>query len=133
MKSFLFGILVLLFACSQWTDREEYHLVVDAGEGVEFVEAGAIRQCEDKITGVRLALDSSGDISVPTPSSLFSQFARRYRLAGFGWEKAFDRLAEGQSVCHHVTYKVVALCSGEYAACLKHAGYYIYALRKIII
>ena len=126
-------ILYILFACSSWTDGEKCVLPANAGESVveESLQRGEGQ--EEKIISVLMAANRSADISVRTSPSFFLQLARRYRTAGFGLEKAFGHLLAGQDIGQRTHLKNNMQSSCLRAACLQHAGYYVYALRRIII
>lgn len=85
-------------------------------------------------SGIQVLKDANryAEITAP-PNTVPLNVSRRYRPAGFSFDKLFVYLTENQNTCANHTFKFFLEFSQGYAALLKETGYYIYTLRKIII
>ena len=91
------------------------------------------RPAEDPCIRVCIAANSVADVTVSQSPNFGSNSVRRYRPAGFSFEKLFVYLTVEKGVVQVNSYKNSLSDTQKYSALLKSDGYYIYALRKIII
>ncbi len=134
MKGALIVILFLLFSGWWGSGEEEYVRVEELQqEGMERVEAGKMDRQEDKVVRVLAEANRYAEVAVESIGAGIGQGTRRHRTGGGGWEKCLERLLWEQEVTQHTFYKTTEAQTEECAARLKSAGYYIYALRKILI
>lgn len=133
MKPIVFGILFIFSIVWGWNTIGEYSASSKNEIVVTESETSEATHHIDQIISVLTAANSYADVSVRTPNFLSTNFVRRYRPAGFSFDKLYIYLTEGQGILFDNTYKLSLGLSQEYAARLKYAGYYIYNLRKIII
>ena len=82
---------------------------------------------------VLMAANSNADVVERTTNTFSTNIARRYRPAGFAFDKLYANLAREQAIFLDNVLKITSGLSQVYAAQLKNGGYYIYTLRKIII
>lgn len=132
MKRIVLGILFLFVAV--WGYDTVTGEVPVVAEPVVSEETLQMVAHPDELVSVVLAANSFADVSVRTniPFS-YTNFVRRYRPAGFVTDRWFEYLTSGQEVILGNTLKTNVILSEVYAARLKDCGYYIYALRKIVI
>lgn len=133
MKRIVLSILFLLAIVIGWNTVGECCAPVKAVREPVKTETGEATHHEDRLISVLTAANSCADISVRTGSSFSSNLARRYRPAGFSFDRLFEYLTHDYATISKVTLKTTTGLSQEYAARLKNAGYYIFTLRKIII
>lgn len=133
MKRIILGIVFLVAAVWGWHTLEESLASVKAEIKVETSEASETTSPVAQIISVLTAANSCADISVQTNSTFSSNMARRYRPAGFVFDKMQEYLVEGQACIFYNSFQIISRISQVYAAHLKCEGYYIYALRKIIV
>lgn len=95
-------------------------------------ELMAIPAADPCIT-VCIAANSYADVTVANPSNFNHNSVRRYRPAGFSFDKLFIYLTAEKGVLQTDLYKKSLYYTQEHSALLKSGGYYIYALRKIVI
>ena len=87
----------------------------------------------DQVISVCVAANSYADISSQQPGTSGFGMARRYRPAGLPMDNLFSQITEEKNFALVNSYKNTLRTSREYFARQKLAGYYIYALRKIVI
>lgn len=133
MKHIVLGILFFLAIISGWNMMGEYCVSSEVVKEPVQEETCRAASHEDQIINVLTAANSCADVSVRTITSFSPTVARRYRPAGFSFDKLFEHLCNGQGTIFDTTFKTTTGLSQEYAARLKNAGYYIYTLRKIIV
>lgn len=103
-------------------------------KSVALVETAAeAKKATDQAITVCVAANSYADISSQQSVGWGFNLARRYRPAGLSMDKLFFHMTEEKNFALVNSYKNTLLTSREYFARQKLAGYYIYALRKIII
>ncbi len=133
MKRIVLCILFLLTVAYGWKMTEEYWTspILELEETV--AAEGQVIQKPDEIIGVLLEANHFTYMPAQISVHFVSNLARRYRPAGFSFDKFMEYQIEDQRhlYCNHL--KATGAVSQEYAARLKCAGYYIYSLRKIII
>lgn len=91
------------------------------------------RTAQDPCITVCVVANSYADVSVSQSPSFGNNSMRRYRPAGFSFEKLFVYLAAERKTAQINLYKNALYDTRAYSALLKSDGYYIYTLRKIII
>lgn len=82
---------------------------------------------------VCIAANSYADVAVAKPSNFNQSSVRRYRPAGFSFDKLFVYLTAEKGILQTDLYKKSLYHAQEHSALLKSGGYYIYALRKIVV
>lgn len=87
----------------------------------------------DPCITVCIAANSCADVTVAKPSNFNPNSVRRYRPAGFSFDKLFVYLTTEKGLLQTDLYKKSLYHTQEYSALLKSGGYYIYTLRKIVI
>lgn len=133
MKQIVLGILFSLTIICVWNMVGEYCVSPEVVKEPAEAETCRAANHEGQIISVLTAANSCADVSVRTTTNFSPSFARRYRPAGFSFDKLFEHLCDGQGSVFDTTFKTTTGLSQEYAARLKNAGYYIYTLRKIIV
>lgn len=133
MKRIVLGILFFFSLACGGHVLEGWSASMDVEPQMEKTETSEATSHTDQIISVLIAANSVADVSVQTVRTFSPSIARRYRPAGFPVDRMFEYLVEGQA-CHlDNTFKIISGLSQVYAARLKHEGYYIYTLRKIIV
>ncbi len=131
MKRIILSILFLLMAVWGWNMAGDYRLTQEnIAEEVPVQEAQATQNM-DQIFCVLVAANSFADVSAQTNYNFASNLARRYRSLSL--DKIQDLQVQEHETNLDNTLKFTLLSSQEYAARQKNAGFYIYALRRIII
>lgn len=87
----------------------------------------------NQVISVCVAANSYADISSQHSGTSGFGIARRYRPAGLPMDNLFSQMTEEKDFALVNSYKNTLLTSREYFARQKLAGYYIYALHKIVI
>lgn len=87
----------------------------------------------DPCVTVCIAANSYADVAVAKPSNSNPNSVRRYRPAGFSFDKLFVYLTAEKGISQTDLYKKSLCHMQEQSALLKSGGYYIYALRKIVV
>lgn len=133
MKRIILCILFILAAVWSWNREGEYPASEKLVVQTEETEAAQATRHVDQIISVLVAANSCADLSVRTTNTISVSIVRRYRPGDFSFDRLFGYLAEGQDSIFENAIKTTSGLSQEYAARLKNEGYYLYALRKIII
>lgn len=133
MKRFVLGILFLFAVVWGWNTMQEKYTSATEQAQTETTETATATGSIDQMISVLTEANSPADMSVRTSPSPSVSFARRYRPAGFSFDKLFDYLVLGQKTIFNSTFKTTAELSQAYAARIKYEGYYLYTLRKMII
>lgn len=137
MKQIILYILfVLAFVLTSGTTKE---VSVSAGmekEGyteAEDLEMPVARPAENPCITVCIAANSYADVSVSQASGFGNNTVRRYRPAGFSFDKLFVYLMAETGTSQVNLYKNSIFYAQDHSALLKSDGYFIYALRRIIV
>lgn len=137
MKQFILCIVFFLaLVLTSGTVKETY--VYTGTDTPEYADPENSRQpeartAENPCITVCIAANSYADVTVSQASGCGQNPVRRYRPAGFSFEKLFLYLAIEKCAVRGHSYKNALSDTQEYSALLKLDGYYIFALRKIII
>lgn len=91
------------------------------------------RTAEDPCITACIVANSYADVSVSQTPRFGNNSMRRYRPAGFSFEKLFVYLVAERKTAQINLYRNALYDTQEYSARLKSDGYYIYTLRKIIV
>lgn len=133
---FLYIIFFLAIVLVSGTKGEAYVFTenqsVGQTEEEKFHEFMACQAADPCIT-VCIAANSFADVTVAKPSNFNHNSVRRYRPAGFSFDKLFVYLTAEKGTSQVDLYKKSLYHTQEHAALLKSGGYYVFALRKIVI
>lgn len=134
MKQIIFCILFFVTVVWGWNTMDQYVAPVkvvaeDAGQ----LPVSEATQHVNQTISVLMAANSNADVVERTTNTFSTNIARRYRPAGFAFDKLCANLAREQAIFLDNVLKITSGLSQVYAAQLKNGGYYIYTLRKIII
>ncbi|MEG0795842.1 MAG: hypothetical protein RR397_04940 [Odoribacter sp.] len=133
MKRVVLYLLFIFTIVWGWNTIGKSYASVEKNYRAEKSISGEATQNLDRTISVLLAANSYADISLQPTNPVNSCTARRYRPAGFSFDKLQSYLSLGKNIALENTFKIILGSSLEYAARQKNAGYYIYTLRKIII
>lgn len=133
MKRIVLVILFLFAVVWGWNTIGEGLTPILRAENTGQRVASESGQDFDQMVSVLAQANGYADLSVQTTNSLPTNLVRRYRPAGFSFEYLFTCLKTGQYILYNRTLKTFLELSQMYAARLKATGYFVYALRKIII
>lgn len=137
MKQFILYIVFLLaLLLTSGTGRTAYVFTetdVPVEAQPEDSRQPVAREAENQCITVCIAANSYAEITVSQASGCAQSPVRRYRPAGFSFEKLLLYQVIEKSALRLDSYKNALSDTQEYSALLKLDGYYLYALRKIII
>lgn len=133
MRNFFLSIFLLLFACACW-----HVSAIDCVESEAIVSrqgksSNCIEHHENRIIAVVTAANSCADLSTRPSVPIFSQYARRFRFFRHGCDDFFSSLICNCAVNCNLFFKITNVRTKECVARMKDAGYYVYALRRIIV
>lgn len=137
MKRFLVSILfllVLVFAMNAGKGicvSEEMNIPVASEDKANL--QGEARPAQDELIAVLVIANSYADVSVAQSLVFGTNLMRRYRPAGFLFEKMFACLSTEKGSEELIEYRNIQHDTRLYSALLKESGYFVYGLCKIII
>lgn len=91
------------------------------------------RQHVDQMLSVLASANSCADVSIRPVNPLPTNLIRRYRPGVFSEGCLFGCLRTGLDTVSNPIFKSFLKLSQRHAAQLKDVGYYVYALRRIIV
>lgn len=132
MKRTVFCILFFLAVVWGWHTAGE--IMVSVAMTEQTLQADYDEATPYVDSGLQVLKDANryAEITVQT-NTVPNIISRRYRPAGFSFDKLFEYLTDEQNSNAKHTFKSFLGYSQLYAARLKKMGYYIYTLRKIIV
>lgn len=133
MKRIVLSILFLLAIAWGWNAMGERCALPETKTVRTEQDAGEATPYIDQILSVLAEANSFADISVGHNNTIPSNIVRKHRPGGVSFEQLFHYLTDDQELHSVNILKTSFDASQEYASRLKNTGYYIFALRKILI
>lgn len=137
MKHFFLYIIFLLAIVLVSGTKGEAYMFTEI-QSVESDKEGVLHElmaipATDPCIAVCIAANSCADVTITKPSNFNFNSVRRYRPAGFSFDKLFIYLTAEKGLLQTDLYKKSLFHTQEHSALLKSGGYYIYVLRKIVV
>lgn len=133
MRYVIFYILFLITLIQGGSMFSGSDIPADQPIGMLVRQSEEATDCIDASLSALVEANRFADVSVRPVNPVNVNLIRRFRTGEFAADKLFPNLAEGQTLSCGPVYKAAFLSSQEYAALQKVGGYYIYALRRIIV
>lgn len=133
MRYVVFYILFLVTVLQGGSMFSGSDIPADQPVGMPVRQSEEATHCIDASLSALVEANRFADISVRLVNPVNVNLIRRFRNGEFAADKLFSNLAEGHALSYGPVYKAAFLSSQEYAALQKVGGYYIYALRRIIV